>query len=153
MELTRKPELRVNVHHLDTPSFANAPVFIVPYGDIRTKEAYPLDAQLCRGNSNFTSSLATAFIYMALAAGTLGLGCQWVSCLTHPYPQCLIRDLLNVPNELEMYDMLALGFPDMKPKPRVVRLKEEMVHYNSLNREKMRSDQQVKDYIANLRRG
>jgi len=133
------------------PGFVRAPVFIILCGDPRTKDAYPVTAKLVQGVSHFTSSLANCFLYMNLAATSLGLGAQWVSAIVHPYVQSLAKDLLNIPRELEFYDMMAVGYPDMEPKPRLLRDKQEIVHYNGYDRTKFRTEQQVKDFIASQR--
>ena len=149
MELVRKPELRFK---WGAAGYARAPVFIILCGDPRTKDAYPLTATLDRGESHFTSSLACAFLHMQLAATTLGLGSQWVSTIASPYVQSFTKDLLGIPGELEIYDMLAVGYSAIEPKPRFVRAKEEMVHYDHYNKTKFKTDEEVKEYIANLRR-
>ena len=151
MELIREPELRFNLRHTEPPSFINAPVYIIPYGDPRLKEAFPVDVRMTRGDAIFASSLANTFLYMILAAVALGLGAQWVSSITHPYPQTLIKELLGVPRELEMYDMMAVGYPDQKPKPRLVRSKEELIHHEKYDRSRFRTDKQIKDFVASLR--
>jgi nitroreductase len=88
---------------------------------------------------------------MQLAATALGIGAQWVSSITHPYVEWLTKELLGVPKELEFYDMMAVGYPDMEPKPRLVRAKEEMVHYDQYDKAKLRTEQQIRDFIAALR--
>ena len=65
MELVREPELRF---HWTAAGYGRAPVFIILCGDPRTKEAYPLSATLNQGESHLISSLASAFLYMTLAA-------------------------------------------------------------------------------------
>ena len=67
--------------------------------------------------------------------------------------QSLTKALLRVPKELEFYDMMAVGYPDMEVKPRLVRAKEEMVHYDFYDNSKFRTEQQVRDFIATLRHG
>ena len=76
VELTREKDLRFSslTGPVREPAYKNAPVYIILCGDPRTKEAYPLLTTLTRGDSHFTSSLASAFLYRALAAMTLGLG-------------------------------------------------------------------------------
>lgn len=150
MEIAREPELRFR---WAAPGYVRAPVFIILCGDTRTKDAYPLSATLQQGDSHFTSSLTSAFLYMTLAVTTLGLGAQWVSAIATPYVQSLTKDLLKVPKELKFYDMMAVGYPDMEPKVRLVRAKEEMVHYDYYDKTKFRTEQQVRDFIAGLRRG
>ncbi|MFC1868504.1 nitroreductase family protein [Thermodesulfobacteriota bacterium] len=152
IELTREQELRFNLHHLAPPSFINAPVFIIPFGDPRAKDCFPLGARLERGDAIFASSLASAFLYMMLGATALGLGAQWVSAVAHHYPQSIIKDLLGVPKELEMYDMMAVGYPDMEPPPRLVRPREEIVQYDGYDKTKFRTDRQVRDFIIRLRK-
>lgn len=147
-EVVRAPELRFKWM---PAGYARAPVFIILAGDTRTKEAYPKSTVLLKGDFTFNSSLASAFLYLHLAATTLGLATQWVSAIANPYVETLAKDLLGVPEELKLYDLLALGYPDTTPKPRLVRAKEEMVHYDHYDKTKFRTDQQVRDFIAALR--
>ncbi len=149
IEVVREPELRFKRSLLvDT----RAPVFIIVCGDTRTVDAYPLATALQRGHSHFVSGLANAFLYMSLAGTALGLGTQWVSAIAHHYVQSFIKDLLGVPKEIEFYDMLAVGYPDMEPKPRFVRAREEIVHYDYYDKAKFRTDVEVKDFIGTISR-
>ncbi|MFC2013677.1 nitroreductase family protein [Chloroflexota bacterium] len=154
IELTRERELIFPAYAKPRQQpwgFANSPVFIILCGDPRTKDAYPLSANLHCGQSIFTSSLANAFLYMNLAAATLGLGAQWVTVIARPYVQSLVKDLLGVPRELEFYDMMAVGYPASEPKPRLVRAKEETIHYDCYDKAKFRTDDKVRDYIIKSR--
>ncbi len=148
MELVREPELRFP-HN--PGGYDHAPVFIILCGDPRTNDAFPLNTVLNRGQANFVSGLASAFLYMQLAATSLGLGAQWVSAIASSYVQSFTKDLLGIPKEIEVYEMMALGYPDTEPKPRLVRAKEEMVHYDYYDKAKFRTEQQVKDFIVSLR--
>ena len=149
IELIRKPATR---YKWVAPGYVRAPVFIILCGDSRTKEAYPLRAVLERGTSHFTSSLANCFLYMNLAATALGLGSQWVSAIAFNYVQTLVKQLLQVPKEIEFYDMMAVGYPDIEPKPRLVRNKEELIHYDRYDKIKFRSEKAVQDFVASLRK-
>ncbi|MFC1979975.1 nitroreductase family protein [Chloroflexota bacterium] len=135
-----------------SPGFATAPVFIIICGDPRTKDAFPIGAFLNRGQDIFTSSLASACLYMHLAATALGLGSQWVTPTSYPFVQSLTKALLGIPKELEIYDMIATGYPDLEPKPRPVRSKEEIVHHDYYDKSKFRTDTQIKDFILALRK-
>jgi nitroreductase len=135
------------------PGYKNAPVFILLCGDPRTKEAYPLLTMLTRGDSHFTSGLASAFLYMTLAATALGLGSQWVSATGSPLVKPLLKQLLDVPDELEVYDMLVAGYPESQPKERFVRERAEMIHYGGYDKARYRSDDEIRDYIVRLRKG
>ena len=154
-ENAREPWQRQTSHPwLDTEmDYHNAPVFIILFGDTRTQVGLPMMVRFDndRRQSIFNSSLANAFLYMNLAATSLGLGAQWVSAIANPYVETLTKDLLEVPKEVKFYDMMAVGYPDTEPKPRLVRAKEEMVHHDGYDRTKFRTEQQVKDFIAALR--
>ena len=140
MDITREPELRFR---FQPAGYARAPVFIILCGDTRTKDAYPLNTTLQWGGSIFNSSLASAFLYMQLAATTLGLGAQWVSAISYPYVQSFTKELLGVPKEMEFYDMMAVGYPDSEPGPRLVRDKEEMVHNDHYDKTRFRTEARV----------
>ena len=155
VELTREKDLRFSAltGPVREPGYKNAPVFIILCGDPRTKEACPLLTTLTRGDSHFASSLASAFLYMTLAATTLGLGSQWVSATGNPFVKPLLKELLQIPRQLEIYDMLVVGYPASQPKKRSVREAAEMVHYDRYDKDKYRSDEEIRDFIVRLRKG
>ena len=155
VEMTREEHLRFGgpTSPAREPGYVKAPVFILVLGDPRTKEAYPLLTKLTRGDSHFASSLASAFLYMTLAATSLGLGSQWLSATGSPYVKPLLKELLGIPDKMEIYDMLVVGYTDQGPKPRFVREREDMTHYERFDRARDRSDDEIKQYIANLRKG
>ena len=150
MELTREPEQRFygQAGPPEQLHYRDAPVFIILCGDPRAKEAFPLNIVLQRGESMFLSSLANAFLFMHMAATTLGLGSQWVSSIGNPFAQSLIKDLLGIPRELVLYDMLAVGYPAAEPTPRFMRDKEEMIHYDYYDKTKFRTDEAVRDFLS-----
>jgi nitroreductase len=133
--------------------YTTAPVFILLFGDTRTKAGLPMGV---RYDSNrcgliFTAGLASAFLYMHLAATTLGLASQWVSSVTIPYASCMIKNLLGVPMELEPYDMLALGYPAIVPSEKFMRDQAKMVHYDDCGPKDFRSEEEVKDFVKRAR--
>ncbi len=152
-ELMREKELRVPAleREVTEPGFKNAPVFILLCGDPRVNEAFPLRVYQNYGTEVFTSNLAGAFLCMQLAAKSLGLGSQWVSAtggvMEHP-----LKELLDIPEELKIYDMMAVGYPAYQLGPRSPRKMEEMTHYDRYERSKLRTDQQIKDFIKNHRK-
>jgi len=154
VELTRAEDLQFPgaTGPIREPGYKDAPVFIILCGDPRTIEAYPLLTSYIRGDSHFASGLANAFLYMSLAATTIGLGSQWVSATGHPYVKCLLGEILGIPEKLKIYDMLALGYPASQPKGRFVRERADMVHYGQYDRTKYKSDTEMRDYIAGLRK-
>lgn len=151
LEESRPPEIRHPMR--PSPQVAESPVFIILVGDERTEDAYPLTAKVNHGRETFISSLADAFLYMHLAAASLGLGSRWVSGVARPYLQPIIKKMLGIPQDLEIYDMIVLGYPDAPPRARNVRPREEMVHRDGYDISKYRSDEQVKEFVVSLRGG
>ncbi len=148
IELTRDEALRYKSLPI---GFGNAPVFIIQLGDPRLNAYFPLAIGLTDGDKIMESGQASAFLYMMLAVKTLGLAAQWVSSVRAPYPQTAIRKLLGVPAELEIYEMMALGYPDMTPPPRPVKSKNDIVHYDGYDRSKYPTAEQIKEAIAKVR--
>lgn len=117
---------------------SSAPVFIILVGDPRTIEAYPVYSGLQRGQSNLDASLANAFIYMHLAAASLGLGSGWLSSTRNFYIQVMTKHLLGIPKELMIFDTMTLGYAASEPSPRNVKAKSDVVHYDQYDRTRSR---------------
>jgi nitroreductase len=133
--------------------YSVAPVYIVLCGDTRTKAGLPMAVRFDahRLETIFTSSLANAFLYMHMAASCLGLASQWISAVSTPYTQCMLKNLLGIREELDIYDMLALGYPAVQPKPKLMRATDKMVHFDYCGPEAFRTDEEVRDYIHRAR--
>ena len=127
-------------------------MLIVACGDQRTKKSYPLYGQLARGESIFGASMTNSFMYMALAATSLGLGYQWISAVSFPSVMPLIMDALGIPDDFFVHDMMALGHPAAQRNPRRVRTLEEITHRERYDRAKHRTDSQVRDFLVSLRK-
>jgi nitroreductase len=128
--------------------FRIAPVYIILYGDTRAKVGLPMFIRYYphMRESIYNSSLANAFMYMLLAATTLGLATQWISLIAEPYVSCMVKNLLGIPGELEPYDMLVLGYPAYTPRPKLLRARDKMVHYDHCRKEDFRTDEEVNDF-------
>jgi nitroreductase len=152
-ELTREKELRIPALEMEMPEpgFKNAPVFILLCGDPRTNEAFPLTVYQKWGTEVFISNLAGAFLCMQLAAKSLGLGSQWVSS-SGSLMEDKLKELLSIPEKIKIYDMMAVGYPAYQLGPRSPRKIDEMTHSERYDRSKLRTDQQIKDFIKNLRK-
>ena len=155
-EGAREPWQRVPRRPSQDPEmdYRTAPVFILVLGDTRTNKGLPTamryDAE--RQRSIYISSLANAYLYMSLAATTLGLANEWVSSVATAYPHCLVKDLLGIPPEYEIYDMMALGYPAYKLTSRkLMRDKGMMVHYDRSDAGDFRTDEEVNDFIKRAR--
>jgi nitroreductase len=158
MNVTADPthKISVPVHSKETPSgdFSVAPVFILLLGDRRTLELMPSSAQWGTDylTGTFKAGLTCSFLYMHLAASSLGLASQWVSAVQAPYVHFMVKELLGIPKDFEIYDMLALGYPAAKPTPRKMRPFEQMVHQDYCGPDAFRSEDDVLEYIKQTRR-
>jgi nitroreductase len=99
----------------------------------------------------FTSGLAGAFLYMHLAATTLGLASQWVSAIATPFASCMAKDLLGIPHGMQTYDMMALGYPAIQSSDKFMRDQEKMIHHDNCEPKDFRSDDEVKDFVKRAR--
>lgn len=147
---TRAPEERHpadNAPPQEHPGYQDAPVFIIAFGDKRVDATFPFAVYLQSADKTHESGMASAFLYMHLAAASLGLASQWVTASGNTLAQALIKDLLGVPREYVLYDMMAVGYGAHEPAPRTVRTREEVTHHNHYNISKHRSDAQVKEFI------
>jgi hypothetical protein len=63
----------------------------------------------------------------------------------------MVRNLLGIPEEMEVYDMMVLGYPASTPGARLMREKDKMVHYDYCGPESFRSDDEVNGFIKRSR--
>jgi FMN reductase (NADPH) len=152
-ELKREKEMRLPGLEIERPEpgFKGAPVFILLCGDPRLDEAYPSMVFQRWRHEVFLSNLASAFLCMQLAAKALGLGSQWVSASGNLMEEDL-KKLLDIPEKLKIYDMMAVGYPAYQLGPRSPRRTEEMTHYERYDRARYRTDAEIKRYIIDLRK-
>ena len=126
-------------------SFRDAPVFIILFCDWRARVGLPAGARQ-RDDlvaNIFCSGMAGAFLYMHLAAASLGLASQWYSAAGGPDSEREIKKLLGVPEPLKIYDMMALGHAAQPPIPKEVRPLEDMIHYDDCGLQDFRTDAEV----------
>jgi len=155
METTREAWQRAwNPEAVGTEAdYSTAPVIILLFGDTRTKAGLPMGVRFDahRREQIFVSSLANTFLYLHMAAASLGLASQWLSSVATPYVHCMIKEWLGIPAELEIYDALAVGYPAVKARPKLLRDKDKMVHFDHCGPEAFRTDDEVKDFIRKAR--
>ncbi len=148
------PELRHPVTgtlDVGQPSFRDAPVIIAMCGDTRTLLATSLAAEIM-GYERFTyhSNIANATMMVHLAAASLGLGSQWVS--TTPIWEGELKALLGVPEWYTISQIVPIGYADYTPIPSYRREVDEILHEEKFDMSKFRTDEQVVDYVADLRK-
>jgi len=155
MEAIREPWMKAAkpVKSPGQMDWTTAPVFIVLCGDTRVKVGLPMTVRsdYLKCESIFTSSLASAFLYMHLAATTLGLASIWVSPVKSTQLHLLVKNILGIPDFMEIYDMMALAYPATKPRPKFLKDKQSMVHTDYCGIEEFRSEKELKEFVRKNR--
>lgn len=126
-------------------SFRDAPVFILLLADWRAKVGLPGHPREndSRVTAIYQSSLASAFLYMHLAAASLGLASQWYTAAARPDAERAIKAIIGIPEPLTIYDMMVLGYAASPPNPKEVRDSGEITHYDDCGPQDSRTDEQV----------
>jgi len=134
----------------DPLGFRTAPVFIVVLGDTRVRAFGPPFVREAdrRWESIFTTSLAVAYEHMHLAAASLGLATRWVTAVVEPPTANKIRELLGIPSEMAVYEMMALGYSDFEPLPKKMRPLSEVMHFDACGEKDFRTAEEVADYFT-----
>jgi nitroreductase len=134
-----------------------APVFILIMGDTRRRVGLPMAARYSKqkGDSIFESSLANAFMYMWLAAHSLSLAAQPISAVKYPKVQGLVKDLLNLPEFIYVYDIFLIGNSAMEggPSAKLTRGLDEMVHHDRARDDEFLGEEELNKQIRKLRAG
>lgn len=152
-ELSRVEELRQPqlAHPTKTQvGIKDAPAIIIVCGDLRAYQATVL-GHFCYSSEydNFHMSLANTTMLIHLAAAALGLSSRWVTILP-PWEKDL-KDLLKIPKEFRIYNIVPIGYPAYKPPPTYRRELSEIVHYETYNQSKYRSDEDIWKFLVELR--
>ena len=129
--------------------WAIAPAVIAVLGDGRRQWGTVQGAMTFgRHASHLTDGLANTCTHMHLAIASLGLGAQWVTIhIQEPF-----KRILKVPDLLDLYLIISIGYPDVgRSKPGVRRELKEIVHYEEYNPELYMKNEEILDYLAKLR--
>lgn len=134
-----------------------APVYIFVVGDTRRRVGLPMNVRYCKqkGDSIFESSLANAFVYLWLAAHSLGLGAQPVSVVKNSKPQGLLKRLLNLPDYMYIYELLIVGESALEdgPAAKLMRHLDEVVHFDRAADDEFLDEEGLRRQIRMLRSG
>ncbi len=134
-----------------------APVFILILGDNRRRLGLPMNARYSRlkGDSIFESSLSNAFVFMWLAAHSLGLAAQPVSAVKNGKVQGLVKHLLDLPDFIYVYELLLVGYSALEggPSTKLMRYLDEMVHRDRAGEGEFLSEEELRKQIRKLRMG
>ena len=80
-----------------------------------------------------------------MAATSLGLASKWVSAVARPGADEKIKNLLGIPDEFVVYDMIAIGYSDFEPPPKKMRELDEVLHYDKCSEGDFRTEEQIKE--------
>ena len=127
--------------------FKNAPVHILVVGDPRVNESYPVRTRLEKSARHFYSGLANATLSLMMAASCLGLATQYVSDAGSPYMGTLLKVRYRIPDPLEVYELIPVGWPSTTPRPTPRRPLAAMVHSGRFEPAKLLDDEQLKAYL------
>ena len=131
--------------------FATAPAFILLYGDPRVRKYGPPHVRQEDSYWEFikSASLACAFEHMALAAAGLGLGSMWVSAF-HRLKSVdeKTRELLNIPDYLELFEMMAVGHADIEPTPKRMWPLDKLTHWDKSEDNEFKSVEDLEAWFA-----
>lgn len=131
--------------------FRHAPVHILVLGDPRTNDAYPMRTKLDKWEAHFYSSLANCVLQMLLAAEVLGLSSMYISDMASPYFSVMLKSLLGIPEPLQIYHLLPVGFAERSPTihhPR--RALEEMVHHERYDQSRFRGEADLQAFMQTM---
>jgi nitroreductase len=90
-----------------------------------------------------------------LAAHSLGVGAQPVSAVKNGKVQGPVKHLLNLPDFIYVYEMLAIGYPasEAAPPAKLVRHLDEIVHRDKARDDEFADEAELRKQIRKLRMG
>jgi nitroreductase len=134
-----------------------APVYVLILGDTRRRAGLPMNARYCRqkGDSIFESSLANSFMYLWLAVHSLGLAAQPVSAVKNDRVQALVKQSLNLPDFIYVYELLAVGYSGLEQgaPAKLMRHFDEVVHVGRARDDEFLNEEELRKQIRKLRMG
>ncbi|MBI2954770.1 MAG: nitroreductase family protein [Chloroflexi bacterium] len=144
----RQPRYRGLPEIPPDPGFKDAPVLLFVCADARTAQASVL-SQIYDRRWIVDENTANTTTMIHLAAAACGLGSQWVT--VSAYFEALVRPILGIPPAMKVLNMIPIGYPAYESKTAYRRELKEMVHYEKYDETKYRSNQEMQDFILQLR--
>jgi nitroreductase len=151
LESTREKEMQLYVGTRPVEGkapFRDAHCMIFVLADERWGNAFPVRTWLDKGPQHIISSMANAVFAMHCAAATLGLATQWISDFGSPWLAGMTKHVLGIPRLYKIYDTMPVGYPRYYPKPRHVKNLTDIVHYETYDAGKRRTEEDICSYIA-----
>lgn len=130
-------------------ALSDGSALIVVCADARLMRAFPSsqreDILTAEPVHTYWASIGAAVENLHLAATTLGMGIVWIS--VDPDMADVLRELLEIPPELEIVFCCPLGYPARMPATPTRRALEEVVHWNKYDAARARDDSQVEQWL------
>lgn len=142
MELAVRGQVR-----LSGDGFRRAPVHILVVGDPRVNVSYPVRTMLEKSARHFYSGLANATLTLLYAAQCLGLAAQYVSDASSPYMGTMLKVRYGIPDPLEVYELIPVGWPALDPPRTPRRSRESMTHHGRFDPGKLLSDEELRRWL------
>lgn len=92
----------------------------------------------------YSKHLATAVQQMHLAA-SLDLGAMWISAIRKDGVDEKVRELLGVPKDLVLFELMAVGHPDQETTQKRLRNIEQITHWNKCGEADFRKKKKLKN--------
>jgi 5,6-dimethylbenzimidazole synthase len=127
--------------------FRHAPVLILILCDPRTARAFPIRTIREKSRDHLMSSMANATLIVHLAAAARGMATQWLSDVSSPYMSVMLAEMLGIPDHLDVYDMIALGWPRSIPDPTPRRPLTEIVHWERFDQRLERDTDALDEFL------
>lgn len=88
------------------------------------------DSSQCNYNPSGLLSVAAAVENLLLGIENEGLGACWTYVKDHDEPKIEqdVKQILNIPEEIDLIAMIPLGYPDEKPAPKKVHDFDRVAH-------------------------
>lgn len=148
VELTRIPEYGHPTQKKPTDIlWRYAPVVIAVLGDMRVMQASTITLRFFEEHT-FDHNMANCVQMMHLAAAALGLGSQWVSM--HAPRKELMKAVLGVPPDINLFNLVPIGYPAHKPAGFRRKL-SEIVHQNKYDMSRFRTQEDIQEFVKFLR--
>ncbi|MCF6466664.1 nitroreductase family protein [Clostridium sp. Cult2] len=118
--VARDPEIREKLTEaIGQPFVGEAPIILVCCGT-------ETEGIMKCGQPRYTVDLSIATAYMILEAYEQGLGTCWLGS----FDENMVKDVLDIPEEVRVVSITPLGYPDESPSPRPRKSLDQIVCYD-----------------------
>lgn len=122
------------------------PVIVVVCGDPRLKGVYPKALDDRRRDAIYLFSIGAAVENLLLSAAECGLGTVWIT--PEEDDEAKLKEALSIPGNLEVWACIPVGYPKVSVGSRYRRPLEEFVHRDSFDAKKLRSNSEIREFVA-----